>query len=112
MSGGLHRVCSVGDIPPLEGRSVTLGGKRIAVFNGAGGFSALDGSCPHRGGPLSDGILADTCVICPLHGWRIDLGTGAVVGGGGEGRIGAYEVVERGGGLFVDLAAVLGEAGL
>ena len=109
MSQRLHRVCSVADVPPLEGRSVTLGGRRIAIFNAASGFAALDAGCPHRAGPLSDGILADGCVVCPLHGWRIDIRTGAVVSGG-DGRVGAYEVVEQDGALFLDLKAVLEDA--
>jgi nitrite reductase (NADH) small subunit len=102
MSARWQRVCSAADIPPLEGRSVRLGGKRLAIFNTADGFAALDGTCPHKAGPLSDGILADACVVCPLHGWRIDLSTGSVMGGGG-GRVETYELVERDGGLFVDL---------
>ena len=41
------------------------------------GFRAVDGACPHEGGPLADGLVADRCVTCPLHGWRFDLRTGA-----------------------------------
>jgi nitrite reductase (NADH) small subunit len=104
VNGRLYRVCAARDIPPLEGRSVTVGGKRVAIFNAAGGYAALDATCPHKAGPLGDGLLADACVVCPLHGWRIDLKTGAVVDGG-EGRIGTYEVVEREGELFVELPA-------
>jgi nitrite reductase (NADH) small subunit len=106
VSGRLRRVCSVADIPPLEGRSVSLGAKRIAIFRTARGYAALDGACPHRGGPLSDGILGEDCVVCPLHGWRVELETGVVLSGG-EGRIGAYEVVERDGQLFVDWPTVV-----
>lgn len=96
----LHPVGRVGDIPFMEGRSVTVGGRRIAVFSTAEGYRAVDAACPHEGGPLSDGIVASGCVTCPLHGWRIDLATGAVVSGG-EGGVRAYEVVERDGELLV-----------
>jgi nitrite reductase (NADH) small subunit len=88
------------DVPLLEGRSVAVGDRRIAVFNTGDGFVALDANCPHRSGPLSDGLVADGCVTCPLHGWRLDLHTGEVVAGG-EGRVRSYEVVERDGELFV-----------
>ncbi len=52
-------VCPVADVPPGEGRTVTIGGRRVAVFHGAARWYALDDRCPHRGGPLSDGILAE-----------------------------------------------------
>jgi nitrite reductase (NADH) small subunit len=73
-------LCLAADIPYGEGRSVAMINRRIGVFNTASGFFAVDNDCPHQGGPLSDGILADACVTCPLHGRRIDLATGEVQG--------------------------------
>ena len=52
-------------------------GQRTAVFNVGGKYWAIEDTCPHRGGPLSEGILADE-VICPWHGSRFNLKTGAV----------------------------------
>jgi nitrite reductase (NADH) small subunit len=95
------RVCHVGDVPAGEGRAVTVRGRRIAVFNTASGWYALDNACPHRGGPLADGVLADACVICPLHERRFALATGAPLSGG-EG-IAAHRVEIRGGAVFVEL---------
>jgi nitrite reductase (NADH) small subunit len=71
-------LCLEADVPFGEGRSVAMIERRIGVFNTAAGFFAIDNDCPHQGGPLSDGILADACVTCPLHGRRIDLRTGIV----------------------------------
>lgn len=71
-------LCLEADVPFGEGRSVAMINRRIGVFNTAAGFFAIDNDCPHQGGPLSDGILADACVTCPLHGRRIDLRTGTV----------------------------------
>lgn len=71
-------ICLEADVPFGEGRSVALVNRRVGVFNTAAGFFAIDNDCPHQGGPLSDGILADACVTCPLHGWRIDLRDGSV----------------------------------
>ena len=95
----------VADIPELEGRSVTIDGRRIAVFRLLGGWAAVDGDCPHRGGPLSDGIVAQRCVTCPLHGRRFDLVTGARADGGGLDRVSVHEVREEHGLLYIRISA-------
>jgi nitrite reductase (NADH) small subunit len=96
------RVGAAGDVPELEGRSVTVAGRRIAVFRLRDGWAAIDAACPHRGGPLGDGLVADTCVTCPLHGRRFDLLTGEQHGG--EDVVAVHEVDERDGALWVRLA--------
>jgi nitrite reductase (NADH) small subunit len=87
------------DVPMLEGRGARYGDVRIAVFRTPDGWAAIDHACPHAGGPLSDGIVADSCVICPLHNRRFDLATGEQVGG--TDRVATYEVRERDGMLEV-----------
>lgn len=77
-----HPVCRAEDVPLGEGRAVTVAGRRIAVFNAPSGWYALDHACPHRGGPLADGLLSDACVTCPLHERRFDLRSGEDLGGG------------------------------
>jgi nitrite reductase/ring-hydroxylating ferredoxin subunit len=64
------------EFPPGEGRPVTAGNLRLALFNDGGEFLAVDGSCPHQGAALSDGVLHDGRVICPLHSWVFDLRSG------------------------------------
>ena len=96
---GFQRIGSAADVPLLEGRTVTVGGRRIAVFRTQDGFHAVDAACPHRAGPLADGLVADNCVTCPLHGWRFDLRTGA--GLGGHPGIERHEVIERAGELWL-----------
>ena len=66
------------DLPLREGRTVEIGGRVLAVFNLGDRMLTVDNRCPHRGGPLSDGIVSGDAVICPLHAWRINLSTGAV----------------------------------
>ncbi len=96
------RVGSVGDVPALEGRRITIGGRRVAVFRLPDGWAAVDADCPHKGGPLQDGMVADSCVTCPLHGRRFDLRSGAQIGG--EDTVAVHEVQERDGEVWVRLA--------
>ncbi|MDX1981549.1 MAG: nitrite reductase small subunit NirD [Bryobacteraceae bacterium] len=71
-------VTPIENIPPREGRSVQLGSLNVAVFNTGARFLALENRCPHRGGPLADGIVGGEVVTCPMHNWRICLDSGAV----------------------------------
>ncbi|KHL26893.1 nitrite reductase [Croceibacterium mercuriale] len=70
------------DAIPLRGsRSVTLDGQNIAVFRtGDDRIFALVNRCPHKHGPLSEGIIHGHAVACPLHNWRISLETGEALG--------------------------------
>jgi nitrite reductase (NADH) small subunit len=97
-------VCATEDVPRGEGRAVTVEGRRIAVFNAPTGWYALDHACPHRGGPLADGIVSDSCVICPLHERRYDLATGEA-SADGEGVV-AHAVEIRDGEVLVTLATL------
>ena len=71
----------VSRIPLGEGRVFAVDGRRIAVFRPRDGrLFAVEADCPHRGGPLADGLLGGSIVICPLHGLKFDLATGQPVG--------------------------------
>ena len=72
------RVTVVENIPPREGRAVLVGGQELALFNLGDRFLATDPNCPHQGGPLCDGIVTGTSVVCPLHAWKVDLESGEV----------------------------------
>ena len=68
-------VCQVQDIPPMGARRVARQkGAEIAIFRTQGDkvFALLD-KCPHKGGPLSQGIVYGESVACPLHNWQIKL---------------------------------------
>jgi nitrite reductase (NADH) small subunit len=95
--------CRIDDVPLGEGRALTLDGRRIAIFRSAGGWYALDAVCPHRGGPLEDGIVSDRTVICPLHDRRFDLATGAALGDCDG--VAAHAVEVRGERVFVTVTA-------
>jgi nitrite reductase (NADH) small subunit len=72
------RIGSCGSVPLREGRTVRIADREIALFNLGNRFLAVDNACPHRGGPLADGIVSGRSVVCPLHAWKIDLETGGV----------------------------------
>lgn len=69
-------VLDVADLPPGTVRAVDAGKRRLAVCNDRGRFYAIAHECPHAGGPLSEGDLANGCLICPVHHWPFDLKTG------------------------------------
>ena len=74
-----RRITRTENVPAREGRCTRIDNREIAIFNLGDRFVAIDNECPHRGGPLSDGIVSGTTIVCPLHGWRFDLETGLAV---------------------------------
>ncbi len=78
--GGWRDVGTIDDIPKLGSRVVATARGNVAVFRTADDeIFALDDRCPHKGGPLSQGIVHGTYVTCPLHNWVINLPTGEAV---------------------------------
>lgn len=74
------RVCPLEEIPRLGSRVVKTWKGDVAVFrNNSDEVFALQDKCPHKGGPLSQGIVFDRSVTCPLHGWNIRLDNGEAV---------------------------------
>ena len=72
---------TIDDIPRQGARCVSLGETTVAVFRTADDrIFALEDRCPHRGGPLSQGIVHDGCVTCPLHNFVINLASGRAEG--------------------------------
>jgi len=65
-------------IPKKEGRRLTVNGEDIALFNLGNDFLAINNVCPHKQGPLSDGIVSGKSVFCPLHNMKINLESGKV----------------------------------
>jgi nitrite reductase (NADH) small subunit len=69
-------VARAADVPEGRGLRLVLNGRELALFQVEGQFYIIDGLCPHKGGPLSEGYLENGRVYCPLHGWEYDLKTG------------------------------------
>src|SRR5213082_2927926 len=72
------RVTPVDNLPLREGRAVLLGDREVALFNLGDRVLATDNTCPHKAGPLCDGIVTGDSVVCPLHAWKVNLESGAV----------------------------------
>lgn len=73
---GWATVAREGDLPVGQRKLVLAHGKWIALFHLPEGWFAIDNSCPHAGGSLSEGGIKDTVVTCPWHYWQFDLRTG------------------------------------
>ena len=69
-------IATLDSVPLREGRAAVIGDRQIALFNLGDRFLAIDNRCPHRGGPLADGIVSANTVVCPLHAWKVCLDTG------------------------------------
>ena len=94
---------SIDDIPSQGARCVKSGETTIAVFRTADDrVFALEDKCPHKNGPLSQGIVHDGCVTCPLHNWVISLETGAATGAD-EGRTALFPVRLDGRDIYLNL---------
>ena len=74
---GRVAVCKEWDIPVGLGRSFRVGGRLVAVFRARDGkVFAVEGTCPHKGGPLADGMVVGHQVVCPLHAFRFTAESG------------------------------------
>ncbi len=73
------KVAVTDDIAPNQGKLVEVQGKKIALFNLAGKYYAIDNTCTHRGGPLAEGELEGDEVTCPWHGAKFKITSGAVL---------------------------------
>lgn len=110
------RITTAENVPLREGRNVQVGDREIAIFNLDGRFAAIDAACPHRGGPLCDGIVTSSAapslacgplkghaVVCPLHGWKIDLDTGNVLKPDVQVKVETYELRVKEGVIEVNI---------
>ncbi len=98
-------VCALEDIAPLGARVIERADGNIALFRTAGDevFALLD-RCPHKGGPLSQGIVFGKFVACPLHNWTIGLCDG-VAAAPDEGCAPRFACKVEKGVVFIDLSA-------
>ncbi|MCW5980330.1 MAG: Rieske (2Fe-2S) protein [Bryobacteraceae bacterium] len=70
------RVGSLASLAPGQVTEVDVAGKQYALCNIGGELHALEGTCPHQGGPLGQGALHEEILVCPWHAWEYDCRTG------------------------------------
>ncbi len=93
-------------IPLGQGRCYVVGGQEIAVFRQRDGrLFATENRCPHRQGPLSEGIVGDGRVICPMHAHQFNLQTGT--GSEVHECLNVFEIEEADGNLMLNMEQVL-----
>jgi nitrite reductase (NADH) small subunit len=105
MSNQWKAICKVADIPVLGARVLKRAAlPDVAIFrNGQDRVFALLDSCPHKGGPLSQGIVFGERVACPLHNWNVDLQSGCAVAPD-EGCTRKFSVRVEAGEVYLDAA--------
>lgn len=107
MNGEWLDIGALEDIPPRGARMVKTSRGDIAVFRTADDrLFALDDRCPHKGGPLSQGIVQGHAVTCPLHNWVVSLETGKAQGAD-EGCTRTVAVQQRDGRVLLSWPGVM-----
>src|SRR5437667_5805020 len=97
------KVASTTDLAPGEAKCVEAAGTQRALFNLEGSFYAIDDTCPHRGGPLSEGEVSGEEVTCPWHGAVYNIKPGAVLGPPAPRGVASYAVRVRGADVEVEV---------
>lgn len=98
----LRTIARAADVPPGSVRRVELDKRHIALFNVGGRYYAVEDSCTHRGGPLSQGPVSGTTVMCPWHGAQFDLITGSAMRLPASRGITIYRVIVDGGDIKIE----------
>jgi len=97
------KVASTGDIQAGTAKLVQVNGREIALFNIGGQFHAIDNTCTHVGGPLSEGEIEGREVTCPWHGAVFDVTSGQVLGPPAGQAVGRYVVRVNGTDIEVEV---------
>ena len=98
----LVKVGSISQLPSGSVMEAEVNGNTYAVCNAGGELHALDGICPHAGGPLGQGALHGTTLVCPWHAWEYDCRTG-VNDFDQDIMVAKFPVKIEGGDIFIDL---------
>jgi nitrite reductase (NADH) small subunit len=97
------RILSASELPPEnQAREVECPGRTLCIANVNGEYSAMDNVCPHRDGPLGQGMVEYGKVVCPWHGWAFDPKTG-VAEHSARARVNVFPMKIEGDDVLVDL---------
>ena len=97
------KVATTGEVAPGEAKKVDVQGKAIALFNCGGSYHAIDDTCTHRGGPLSEGSIDGDVVTCPWHGAKFRVTTGEVCGPPARAAVSSYRTRVNGSDIEVEV---------
>lgn len=76
-----YKITEVENIPSMGSRVVEIGETEVAIFKTKdGSIFAINNVCPHKQGKLSEGLVHESIVTCPLHNWDVDLASGEALG--------------------------------
>ena len=101
--GELVKIAETKDLPAGSAIQVEVRERKLAVFNVAGSYYAIDDTCTHQAGPLSEGEVEGTTVTCPWHGATFDVTTGNVLGPPDPSGVRSYRVQVDGGDIKVEV---------
>ena len=101
--GEFVRVAAKSEIAPETSKLVEVAGKKIAVFNVDGTFCAIDDTCTHKGGPLSEGEVEGDEVTCPWHGATFNMKTGEATGGPAPAGVTCYTIRVEGDNVEIEM---------
>jgi len=97
------KVATTDELADQQAKLVEVEDQKIALFRVDEGFYALGDTCPHRGGPLSEGTVEGTEVTCPWHGAKFDIRTGAVLGPPAGQAVKSYPVKVTGANIEIEV---------
>ena len=101
--GEFVRVAAKSEIAPETSKLVEVAGKKIAVFNVNGTFCAIEDTCTHKGGPLSEGEVEGDEVTCPWHGATFNIKTGEATGGPAPEGVPCYKIRVEGDNVEIEV---------
>src|SRR2546426_6507718 len=97
------KIAKADEVPVGGGRLVKVAGKEIALFHVQGKYYAIDNTCTHVGGPLSEGEVEGTVVECPWHGFRFSIETGKVLYGPARTDVACYPIRREGDDIEIEV---------
>ena len=101
--GEMTKVAKKEDLQLGTAMCVEVGGHKIALFHVDGNYYAIEDTCTHSGGPLSEGEIHSSTVTCPWHGAQFDLLTGEVLGAPAQQGVNSYKVLLEGDDIKIEI---------
>ena len=100
---GYVKVTTTDEVVPGQGKLVEVNGQKLALFNVDGAYYAIEDTCSHRGGPLSEGEVKGQEVECPWHGALFNIVSGEVSGPPADAAVTKYNVRVEGANIEVEV---------